>query len=166
VSCNWQGGGTFYEGSVTRVLAQNRLFIQYDDGDTEETSAGMCQASLGKAPSVGGIFKQGERVSCNWQGGGTFYDGKVAALRAGGRLFIQYDDGDTEETSSTACRSPGNTGKSAGPLRPGDRVACNWLKKGTFYSGRVAEVRAGGKLFIQYDDGDQEETQPSACRRL
>lgn len=167
VSCNWQGGGTFYEGSVKQVRASNRLFIQYDDGDQEETSAGMCKASSSAAVTTPvGTFKKGERVSCNWQGGGTFYDGKVAELRAFGRLFIQYDDGDTEETSPNLCRSLGRTGKPSGPLRAGDRVACNWLTQGTFYSGRVAEVRAGGKLFIQYDDGDQEETKANLCRRL
>jgi hypothetical protein len=166
VSCNWKGGGAFYEGKVQRVLASSRLFIQYDDGDQEETSAGMCKASSTPTLKTGGPFKKGDRVSCNWQSGGTFYDGKVADLRAGGRIFIQYDDGDTEETAPNLCRSVGKTGKPSGPLRAGDRVACNWLSQGTFYSGRVAELRAGGRIFIQYDDGDQEETRPSLCRRL
>jgi hypothetical protein len=45
-------------------------------------------------------------------------------------------------------------------------VSCNWLGKGTRYSGRVAELRAGGRVFIQYDDGDQEETTPDMCQKL
>jgi hypothetical protein len=166
VSCNWRSGGRFYDGRVGELRGGGRLFIQYDDGDTEETTTGMCKASSTAPIKTGGTFKKGERVSCNWQSGGTFYDGKVADLRPGGRIFIQYDDGDTEETSPSSCRSLGKSGKPSGPLRAGDRVACNWLGQGTFYSGRVAEVRAGGKLFIQYDDGDQEETKPSHCRRL
>lgn len=187
VSCNWLGKGTFYDGRVGELRGAN-VYINYDDGDVEETSPGMCRL-VTKAPgsrpapelaptptptptpgTTTAAFAVGDRVSCNWKGGGTFYDGRVGELRAGGRVFIQYDDGDVEETSPALCRtlaSAAPVATNAAPLlQPGDRVSCNWLGKGTLYNGRVAELRAGGRVFIQYDDGDQEETSPGMCRKL
>jgi hypothetical protein len=170
VSCNWKGGGTFYSGRVGELRPGGRIFIQYDDGDVEETSPSMCRTQTMAVPvatPVASPFRPGDRVSCNWKNGGRYYDGSVGELRAGGRIFVRYDDGDVEETSPAACRSLQSTTSSVGgAFQPGDRVSCNWLGKGTRYSGRVAELRAGGRVFIQYDDGDQEETTPDMCQKL
>jgi|GEM_PF-2077510 len=51
-----------------------------------------------------------------------------------------------------------------GSMRQGDRVSCRWKGGATEYTGRVAEVR-GDRLFIQYDDGDQELIDPALCRK-
>lgn len=163
----------------------------------EELPAGQV-ATGGSRPSAGGATAQagelgvGDRVSCNWQSGGTYYDGRVGELRGGGRVFINYDDGDVEETDPGMCRvlskaggtrvsaagSPGPAPAaspiatapvataSAGGLAAGDRVSCNWKGGGTYYDGRVGELRPGGRIFIQYDDGDVEETTSDKCRRL
>jgi hypothetical protein len=45
----------------------------------------------------------------------------------------------------------------------GSAVSCNWLKRGTFYEGTIAEVK-DGKLFIKYNDGDTEWAMPGQCR--
>lgn len=42
-------------------------------------------------------------------------------------------------------------------FKVGDRVEANWLGKGTYYSGKIAEVD-GEKYHIHYDDGDKEWT--------
>ena len=49
-------------------------------------------------------------------------------------------------------------------MRQGDRVRCRWKGGATEYTGKVAEVR-GDRLFIQYDDGDQELIDPTLCRK-
>ena len=38
VSCNWKGGGTYYPGTIAK-FEDGKYFIQYDDGDTEWTTA-------------------------------------------------------------------------------------------------------------------------------
>lgn len=40
----------------------------------------------------------GDKISCNWQGRGTYYDGTVTH-REGDNISVQYDDGDFEETT-------------------------------------------------------------------
>ncbi len=65
-------------------------------------------AAPGSEPLVrAGSFEVGDRVSCNWQSGGTYYDGAVGELRPGGRIFIRYDDGDVEETTPEMCHALG-----------------------------------------------------------
>jgi hypothetical protein len=167
VSCNWQSRGKFYAGRVGELRPAGRLFIQYDDGDTEETSPDLCRIiakPTGPITATPG-FGVGARVSCNWQNGGTFYDGTVSELRPDGRIFIKYDDGDVEETSPSMCRKLANAA-AAKRFKIGARVSCNWKSGGTFYDGRVAELKSGGRIFIQYDDGDTEETTPALCRPL
>jgi hypothetical protein len=115
-----------------------------------------------------GSLAVNDRVSCNWKGGGTYYDGRIAEIR-GSNVFVHYDDGDTEETSPSMCRMLEKSGGGAlvatdGSLAPGTRVSCNWKRGGTYYDGQVAEVRPGGRVLINYDDGDVEETTPDQCR--
>jgi hypothetical protein len=43
VECNWQNGGRWYSGTITR-LNTDRLRINYDDGDTEATRTGSCRS--------------------------------------------------------------------------------------------------------------------------
>lgn len=46
----------------------------------------------------------------------------------------------------------------------GDRVRCNWLGHGTEYPGAIRTID-GGRLEIDYDDGDHEFTTPDRCRK-
>ena len=55
-------------------------------------------------------WRAGSRVSCNWLGLGTYYNGTVAA-RMGSQLSIKYDDGDEEVTSTSQCRLVSGSGK-------------------------------------------------------
>ena len=43
VSCNWQNGGKWYPGRITR-LKGGSLSIAYDDGDRENTTTGLCRS--------------------------------------------------------------------------------------------------------------------------
>jgi len=49
----------------------------------------------------------------------------------------------------------------------GDRVEVFWDTEEAWFSGAVAAVRSGGKLYIKYDDGESEdEVSPDLLRRL
>jgi hypothetical protein len=48
-------------------------------------------------------YKVGDPVECNWKNGGRYYPGKVAGAE-GGKLFINYKDGDKEHTKLSMCR--------------------------------------------------------------
>lgn len=59
---------------------------------------------------------------------------------------------------------PGGPRPGAG-LPLGSRVMCNFKRAGTYYPGRISQMRADGWIHIEYDDGDREWTMPGACRR-
>ncbi|MBI1890066.1 MAG: DUF4537 domain-containing protein [Burkholderiales bacterium] len=104
-------------------------------------------------------FQVGDRVECNWKNGGRYYSGKVGA-KDGGKLFIQYDDGDKEHTTHGKCR---HLNVPTGPMEKGSRVICNWKGGGTWYPGVIAE-KTGDAVFIHYNDGDKEHTKLSMCK--
>jgi hypothetical protein len=167
------------QGTDTNNLPRSMCNLQCDPNyDTCVTGCGarIETVAAGQAPggsvaggAGAGQLAVGDRVSCNWKGGGTFYDGRVAELR-GSNVFINYDDGDVEETSPSMCRvlekAGGTQVASGGSLAAGSRVSCNWKGGGTFYDGRVGAVRPNGRVLINYDDGDVEETTPDRCRAL
>ncbi len=53
----------------------------------------------------------------------------------------------------------------AADFKVGDRVQCNWQKKGTMYSGKITSL-SGGNVHISYDDGDQEDTTLNLCKAI
>lgn len=108
------------------------------------------------------VLRQGDRVRCRWKNGPTEYAGQVAEVR-GEQVFIQYDDGDQELTSPSLCRKDAGTGGSVADFAVGTRVRCQWKGRPTEYPGRVAAIE-GDRLFIHYDDGDEERILPSLCR--
>ena len=84
----WSGDDYFYPATIDEI--RDRLYhVQYDDGDSEWR--------LEKYIAPEKIAK-GDVVFCNWQSKGRYYRGKVAE-RNGSKVFIKYDDGDTEWTT-------------------------------------------------------------------
>lgn len=57
----------------------------------------------------------------------------------------------TTTKTSTSSSSSATDGK----LKVGDKVKGNWKGQGTWYPGRLSKI-AGGKYYIEYDDGDVE----------
>jgi hypothetical protein len=104
-------------------------------------------------------YEIGERVQCNWKGGGKFYPGRVAD-KEGFKLYIQYDDGDKEYTKQSMCQPL--MGPSGGMME-GSPVSCRWKNGGTWYPGVIAR-KTGEHVFIHYSDGDKENTTLSKCR--
>ena len=153
VECNWKSGGKFYSGRVG-AKESGKLFINYDDGDKEHTTADMCRP----LESSGGLG-EGSSVECRWKNGTTWYPGTIAK-KTGKQVFIHYNDGDKEDTTLDKCRAAGG---SSGGLDVGAAVSCNWKGGGTWYPGVIAE-KTGNKVFIQYNDGDKEHTTLGMCR--
>jgi hypothetical protein len=71
-------------------------------------------------------WNAGDRVSCNWKGGGQLYKGRVARVQ-GGNIAIQYDDGDQELTTPGSCQ-----------YQIGTPVQCYWKGGAVLYRGFVA----------------------------
>lgn len=149
VECNWKNGGKNYPGRVA-AIEDGKLFIHYNDGDKEHTSAAMCQP---RADAIG----KGSAVECLWKGGKTWYSG-VVAEKTGKNVFIHYNDGDKEHTTLDKCRAKGGS-----TLGIGSAVSCNWKGRGTWYPGVIAE-KTGNAVFIHFKDGDKEHTKLSMCR--
>lgn len=156
VECNWKNGGKNYPGRVA-AIDDGKLFIHYNDGDKEHTTAAMCQPLAEADGSLG----KGSAVECLWKNGKTWYSG-VIAEKTGKQVFIHYNDGDKEHTTLDKCRSKGGAAPSGG-MNKGSYVSCNWKGGGTFYPGVIAE-KTGDAVFIHYKDGDKEHTKLSMCR--
>ena len=137
VECNWKSGGKYYAGRVG-AKEGSKLFINYDDGDKEHTTAAMCHP-------VASTLGEGSSVECRWKNGATWYPG-VITEKTGNQVFINYNDGDAPDT-----------------LEVGSAVSCKWKGGGTWYPGVIAE-KTGSKVFINYNDGDKEHTNLSMCR--
>jgi len=56
-----------------------------------------------KPKSGSNPFKVGDRVEGNWKGQGKWYPGKIGKI-AGGKYYIQYDDGDVEWVDTARIR--------------------------------------------------------------
>ena len=87
VECNWKGGGRYYGGKVASAEG-GKLFIHYNDGDKEHTTAAMCRPGVAAA---GGALVVGAAVECLWKNGSTWYSG-VIAEKTGKQVFIHYND--------------------------------------------------------------------------
>jgi hypothetical protein len=83
-----------------------------------------------------------------------YYPAKMVTVS--GVQVLQYLDG-TEFKMNNAKTRPYD-------WTVGTRLSCNWLNRGRFYPGKIAEVSADGKLHIHYDDGDKEWAEPGQCR--
>ena len=140
---NWKNRGLYYQGRVARRNG-DKIRINYDDGDVEDTTIGLVRMKL--------VHPRAKQVGCpvlaRWAPDGYSYPGVVKEIK-GGKYLIHYDDGDKAWVE----------GRHVVPYLPtfGDRVEGNWLGKGKYYKGRIAD-RKGKNVRIEYDDGDVENT--------
>jgi hypothetical protein len=104
-------------------------------------------------------FTIGDRVECRWKNGSTWYPG-VIVEKTGKQVFIHYNDGDKEHTTTNKCRKVSTA--PAGSLRKGSLVSCYWKGGNTLYPGVIVE-KTGSQVFIQYNDGDKEHTTIDKC---
>lgn len=94
VECNYTGGGNYYPGTVKSVDG-DKVSIDYDDGDKEETTKNKCRK----------LLVVDTKVECNWNKAGKLLAGKVTK-QEGSTLDVAYDNGEKEEgISSNLCVS-------------------------------------------------------------
>ncbi|MCC6215763.1 MAG: hypothetical protein IT376_12935 [Polyangiaceae bacterium] len=127
-------------------------------------------------PAAAAAFAPNARVRCQWKNGGREYAGRVVGT-SGGRLMVDYDDGDKEAIAPSLCRGEADAARGAqrvvtGPSdvaaaaawTAGTRVRCRWKDGSVEYAGTVVGA-ADGRLLVDYDDGDKEAITPSRCRK-
>jgi len=105
-------------------------------------------------------FEVNDRVECRWKNGSTWYPG-VIAEKTGKQIFIHYNDGDKEHTTTNKCRKIGGHVYS-GELEKGSAVSCYWKGGNKLYPGIIKE-KTGTQVFIHYNDGDKEHTTIDKC---
>jgi hypothetical protein len=90
----WDNGEYWYPG-VVQSSTRGSVVILYDDGDRATEPASRVKPY---------DWRVGTPVECDWEGRGEWYSGVIARLD-GSNLRINYDDGDTEQTTTGRCRS-------------------------------------------------------------
>ena len=149
VQANWENKGLYYPGTVTSRDG-DRIHIQYDDGDEEDTTLARIRMKL--------ALPNGKQVGCRvfgrWAADGYWYSGTVKEVKDG-KYLVRFDD---------STQTWLDKGEVVG-YQPtwGDHVEADWLGKGTYYPGKVTR-RKDEKVHIAYDDGDDEDTTISALR--
>lgn len=93
VLANWTHDEYWYPATV-REVDDERVYIYFDDGDKEWTTAERLMAV---------DIEPGDRVHCRWKDGPYYYPGRVTQI-AGEKLHVRYDDGDEEWTTLRCLR--------------------------------------------------------------
>ncbi|RYE04120.1 MAG: hypothetical protein EOP61_01795 [Sphingomonadales bacterium] len=100
---------------------------------------------------------------------GAIFQTKPVTLSVRGGKFQFGLECDKQMESQYAPPPPSNFGGGGrrpgpGPFGPGSRVTCNFKGAGSYYPGRIGQIRPDGSVYIEYDDGDREWTTTRACR--
>ncbi len=106
VDYRWRGGSEIYRGWIIERTGDAILIVS-EEGLEERTTPGKCRRQPEPPePAAGGCdVTVGDRVECLYQGGKTYYPGKIA-FRRGSRILVDYDDGSREWTGTQMCRRP------------------------------------------------------------
>ncbi len=151
VQGNYKGVGIWYPGKIASIASGlgGALFtINYDDGDVESVPASRVQRPFS--------FKVGDVIEGNYQGCGSFYQGKIAAgPNDEGNYSIDYDDGDKEKNvNPSLIRIP----KALQTYKVGESVEGNFQNFGVWYPGvvvKVYQLKLKSVFDVDYDDGDK-----------
>ena len=93
VLANWKQDVYWYPATIQTIDGE-RIYVMFDDGDKEwTTSAHMMNIDI----------EVGDRVHCRWKGDPLYYSGRVAQ-KDGEKIYVQYDDGDSEWTTISFVR--------------------------------------------------------------
>jgi hypothetical protein len=120
VWAHW-GAGALFVGTVRAANAQE-AHIQFDDGDAGWVKLDQLLPLM---------LVEGMRVLGRWKMGMHYFPGTISEIK-NGRVFIRYDDGDKEWTTTAALMIPGNQqGPNARVTRNanngGSRGASGWM---------------------------------------
>jgi hypothetical protein len=94
VLARWPQEKEWWYPGVVCATHGAELEVQYDDGDRAVVHADLARPL---------DLQPGARIHCRYQGGPTFYPGRVAGA-VGSAIQINYDDGDKETSSVSMVR--------------------------------------------------------------
>jgi hypothetical protein len=80
------GRASLFPGTVAKV-APAEIYVHFDDGDRGWAAKDQVHPLQ--------IITAGSRIFCRWKGGRNFYPGTIVQM-SGERIFVRYDDGDSE----------------------------------------------------------------------
>lgn len=96
VLAQWQGGRLWYPGVVHSIGDDGAVAIRYDDGSSEIRPANQVKSY---------DWKVGSRIHARWPGDGKWYEAVIVAMEGEAGVTICYEDGVTETTHTSRCRS-------------------------------------------------------------
>ena len=93
-------GNTYCQGQKTchgTAAGATCMFpFQYVPADTKSTPQSYNTCTRAMPPPRSNALAKDDLVRANWQGRGTWYNGKIQTVRAGDQYDVKYDDGDSE----------------------------------------------------------------------
>jgi hypothetical protein len=93
ILANWTHDAYWYPATIQSMDGE-RIYVNFDDGDKEWTTG---EFLMDIDIEVGG------RVYCRWKGDPYYFPGRIAR-KEGEKIYVQYDDGDTEWTTISFVR--------------------------------------------------------------
>jgi hypothetical protein len=132
---------------VTRVDGEG-LDVEYQDGE-RETNTSVSRARLWRCPVRIREFPfgEGERVLA-LDVDGFVYPAEILSVEED-RVLVQFLDGPERQLTPELIRSF--------ELHVGSRVECRWKGGPAYFPGVLGKVE-GERVFLRYDDGDEEWT--------
>jgi len=89
----------WYKGTITQQRT-GKVFVRYNDGDTKWHSNFYTVVPFITVQAIGGQVEAGDRVLARYYDSGYkrkyWYLGTITKIDSDGKLFVEYDDGDTK----------------------------------------------------------------------
>ena len=96
VLARWQGGPYWFPGIIEKV-AGGKITVLFDDGDRETLPISQVKAY---------DWREGSRIECRWADSSQWYGTKIERIENDRvTLHVVYDDGVSEKTLTSFCRS-------------------------------------------------------------
>ncbi len=144
----WQAGNEFFAGTITRKEGEI-IEIHYDDDDTETTSIRLARLERDDWLPAAQVYElgPGDRVLGCWFDR-FWYPGIILSME-GKRIHVLFDDNDNAYLTWDRVRPL--------EIEVGDRILCR-LKGGKFYLPGEVLRKKDERIFVKYDDGQEEWT--------
>ncbi len=133
---------------VTRVQGET-LDVDLEDGG-QETNTRISRARLWRCPvGVGSFpFEEGDRVLA-FDGDMYVYPADILSIEDEQRIIVQYLDGPERMLTPELVKRF--------ELKPGLKIECRWSGGPHFFPATLNKID-GERVFVKYDDGDEEWT--------
>ncbi len=196
VQFNYNGKGTWVEGEISYVNRDGTYDLQFN-GEDRETCVSLSnirrpinQNKIKRSGETNASHPEkkhlkvvGDKIECNYRGGGRWFKGEIFKVNTDGTYDILYDDGDRECSvewfnirNNIQKRGSNNNSPSGyeesdmrvkdGPFRKrgddsilqvGDEIEARCQGQNTWYKGTIVRKNKDETFHISYVDGGDEE---------